>query len=190
MNVSLRTAGAEPFHRSFVVGPLLLVAVLGLLWGAWASRLLIELVQLTTGAIDSRLSDTLVGGLMPLLLAVLYFAVILTLVPRTGLTRREIFVSALFGTVLWEAARHIFGWMVGSDSAYTRLFGPLGGVVALLAWVYVSSAILVLTGQFAWAYSMERRGRGLLATAAPREAGLDGWIRPFHGDNSVNEDHP
>ena len=190
MNVALRTAGAEPFRRTFVVGPLLLIAVLGLLWGAWATRLLIEMIQLATGRVDSRLSDSLVGGVVPLVLAVLYFAVILAIVPRTGLTRREIVVSAVFGTVLWEGARHVFGWMVGSESAYTRLFGPLGGVVALLGWVYVSSAILVLTGQFAWAYSMERRGRGPLATAAPREAGLDGWIRPFHGDNSVNEDHP
>ena len=70
-----------------------------------------------------------------------------------------------------------------------QLFGPLGGVVALLGWIYLSSAILVLTGQFAWAFAMERRGRGALARHAPRQAGLDGWSEPFDQDNAVNEAH-
>jgi hypothetical protein len=29
------------------------------------------------------------------------------------------------------------------------VFGLLGGIMALLGWVYLSSVILVLTGQFA-----------------------------------------
>lgn len=98
-------------------------------------------------------------------------------------------MPALLGALLWEGARHVFGWLVGADNVYLRVFGPLGGVVALLGWVYLSSGILVLTGQFAWAHAMERRGRGQLAFDAPRQAGLDGWMHPFVGDNAVNEDH-
>ena len=59
--------------------------------------------------------------------------------------------------------------------------------MALLGWLYVSSIILILTGQFAWAYAMERRGRGELARRAPRRAGLGASSDPFDQDNAVNE---
>jgi uncharacterized BrkB/YihY/UPF0761 family membrane protein len=131
----------------------------------------------------------IVGSLAPLLLAVIHFAIILVIVPRARLAPIEIVVPAVVGAVLWELARNAFGWLVGTDSFYIRTFGPLGGVLALLGWIYLSSAILVLTGQFAWAFAMERRGRGALARRAPRQAGLDGWAEPFQQDNAVNEAH-
>jgi hypothetical protein len=59
--------------------------------------------------------------------------------------------------------------------------------VALLGWIYVSSVILVLTGQFAWAFAMERRGRGQLARRSPRQAGLERLTAPLEQDNAVNE---
>ena len=189
VNVALKAEGAEPFQRTFLVGPLLLVAVVGLLWGAWAFELLLDVIQLATGSATSLPARWLLGGLAPLVLATLYFAIILAVVPRVRLTRGEVLVPALFGALLWEATRHLFGWSIAGESVYARVFGPLGGVVALLAWVYLSSAILILTGQFAWAYAMERRGRGRLAGAAPRQAGLERLMRPFDGDNCVNEDH-
>jgi membrane protein len=188
INVTLRTEGTEPFYRPFLVGPLLVLAVFGLLWGSWAFRFALDLLQVATGYATSGLAELLIRGLLPLLLATSYFGIILAVVPRTQLSRAEVVVPAVLGATLWEAARHVFGWLMGSESAYLRVFGPLGGVVALLAWVYTSSAILVITGQLTWAYAMERRGRGRIAAAAPREAGLDGWIRPLHGDNAVNED--
>jgi membrane protein len=189
LNVVLRTEGTEPMHRTFLVGPLLLLAVVGLLWGTWAFKLWVELAQRSTGFGSSGLAELAISVVLPLVLAALYFAILLAVVPRVRLSAPEILLPAFLGATLWEAARHIFGWLIGADNAYLRIFGPLGGIVALLAWVYVSSAILVITGQFAWAYSMERRGRGRLAAEAPRRAGPEGWMQPFAGDNAVNEDH-
>jgi hypothetical protein len=57
----------------------------------------------------------------------------------------------------------------------------------LLGWIYLSSVILVLTGQLAWAFAMERRGRGHLARRLPRQAGLEGAAGPFELENAVNE---
>ena len=188
LNVTLRSGGSESLRRTFLVGPLLLVAVLGLLWGAWAFDLLVDLFELSTGGI-SRPVKLLVSRLAPLGMAIVYFAIILAVVPRAALTRREVFVPALFGAILWEGARHVFGWLVAAESGYTEEFGPLGGVVALLGWVYLSCSILILTGQFAWAYAMEGRARGAAACDDPRRAGLEGRIEPFEGDNAVNEDH-
>jgi membrane protein len=131
----------------------------------------------------------LLGNVAPFCLAIVHFTIILSIVPRARLTLTEIIVPSVVGATLWEAARNVFGWLIGTDSFYLQLFGPLGAVVALLGWIYLSSAILVLTGQFAWAFAMERRGRGHLARHAPRQAGLDQVSDPFEQDNAVNEAH-
>lgn len=188
LNVAFNAEGAEPVRRAFIVGPLLLLALLGLLWGTWALKLLAELAQRGGDVGVSRLVDVLVGGLAPLILAAIFLAIILAVAPRVRLTGREVLVPALIGAALWEAARHLFGALVGAQDLYVRVFGSLGGFLALLGWTYLNAAVLLLTGQFAWAYAMERRGRGRLASDAPRQAGPDGWSRPFEGDNVVNED--
>ena len=190
LNVTMNAEGREPLHRTAIVAPLLLVAVFGLLWGAWALRLAIDVVEVAAGTTDDSVFGYLLEGLVPLLLAAVYFSIILSVVPRVQLTRVEVLLPSALGALLWESSRRLFGWLVGSESSYLRLFGPLGGLVALLGWVYVSSAILVLIGQFAWAFSMERRGRGRLAAELPSEAGLSGRVPPHEADNMVNEAAP
>lgn len=187
LNVTMNAEGREPLHRTALVAPLLLVAVFGLLWGAWALRLAIDVVEVAAGTSDDSIFGYLLEGLVPLLLAAVYFSIILSVVPRVQLTRVEVLLPSALGALLWESARRLFGWLVGSDSSYLRLFGPFGGLLALLGWVYLSSAILVLIGQFAWAFAMERRGRGRLAAELPSEAGLSGRVPPHEADNMVNE---
>lgn len=188
VNVTLNESGREPIRRTVVMVPLLYVAVIGLLWGSWVFEVLGRIAE--SSVQDGVLPRPgLVRSAAPLVLAITHFVIILTVVPRSRLTLVEILLPAFVGGLLWELARNLFGSMVNTDSFYLRLFGPLGGVVALLAWIYLSSAILVITGQFAWAFAMERRGRGALARRAPRQAGLSGWAEPFSRDNAVNEAH-
>jgi membrane protein len=187
LNVTMNEVGSEPIQRTARLVPLLYVAVLGLIWGSWFFELLARLAESSMPASVIPKPGLILGGIAPLCLAVVHIAVILAIVPRTRLSPLEIVLPAGAGAVLWELARNLFGSLVGTDSFYLRLFGPLGGVVALLGWIYLSSAILVLTGQLAWAFAMERRGRGLLARRAPRQAGLDSVADPFEQDNAVNE---
>lgn len=187
LNAMLNESGGEPFRRTIRIVPLLYLAVLGLLWGSWLLELVVRLAE--TSSLQSMVSHPglILGSVAPLLLAVVHFWIILTVVPRARLTTLETVVPAVTGAVLWESSRNLFGWLVATDSFYLQVFGPLGGIVALLGWIYLSCVILVLTGQFAWAFAMERRGRGELARLAPREAGLQGLTDPFRQENAVNE---
>jgi membrane protein len=189
LNVTLNESGKEPIRRTVVLVPLMYLAVVGLLWSSWVFDLLGRLAE--DNVQDSLLPrpGLIIGSIAPIVLAVTHIVIILAILPRTRLALVEILLPGVIGGLLWELARNLFGSLVNTDSFYLRLFGPLGGVVALLAWIYLSSAILVMTGQFAWAFAMERRGRGDLARRAPRQAGLDGWAQPFERDNVVNEDH-
>ena len=189
LNVTMNEIGGETIQRTARLVPVMYLAVLGLLWGSWTFELLARMAE--SSILESVIPrpGLLLGNVAPLLLAMVHMTIILAIVPRTRLTAIEILVPAFVGAVLWELARNLFGWLVGTDSYYLQLFGPLGGVVALLGWIYLSSTILVLTGQFAWAFAMERRGRGALARRSPRQAGLDHWAEPFEQDNAVNEAH-
>ena len=177
----------QPIRRTVWIAPVLYVTIVGLLWGSWLLTLLARFVQEAAPGGPLPHADMLVRTVAPLLLAWVHLSIILRIVPRAKLRTIEILVPAAIGAVFWEGARHLFGWMIGTDSFYIHLFGSLGGVVALLGWIYLSSAILVLTGQIAWAFAMERRGRGDLARKSPREAGLDRSVDPFGRDNAVNE---
>jgi membrane protein len=187
LNVMFNQAGSEPIRRTVWIAPVLYVTIVGLLWGSWLLTLLARFVQEAAPGGPLPHADMLVRTVAPLLLAWVHLSIILRIVPRAKLRTIEILVPAAIGAVFWEGARHLFGWMIGTDSFYIHLFGSLGGVVALLGWIYLSSAILVLTGQIAWAFAMERRGRGDLARKSPREAGLDRSVDPFGRDNAVNE---
>ena len=187
LNVTLNEVGGEPIQRTVRIVPLLYLAVLGLLWGSWALELLGRLAEASIVQSMVPRPGLILGNIAPLVLAVVHFTIILALVPRAPLSFIEILVPATVGAMLWEAARNLFGWLVGTDSFYLELFGPLGGAVALLGWIFLSSVILVLTGQFAWAFAMERRGRGLLARRMPRQAGLERSAGAFELENAVNE---
>jgi membrane protein len=189
LNVTLNESGAEPLRRTARLAPLLYLAVVGLLWSSWSIEVLASLAEQSIIQSVVPRPGLLLGNVAPLCLAIVHFTIILSVVPRAHLAVVEVIVPSVIGALLWEGARNVFGWLIGTDSFYIQLFGPLGAVVALLGWIYLSSAILVLTGQFAWAFAMERRGRGHLARHAPRQAGLDGWSDPFHQDNAVNEAH-
>jgi membrane protein len=187
LNVTLNEVGGEPIQRTAKIVPLLYLAVLGLFWGSWTFELLARLAEANVDHGMVSHPGLWLGSIAPLVLAMVHVGIILTIVPRAPLTWIEIVVPAVIGGALWEAARNLFGWMVGTDSFYLQLFGPLGSVVALLGWIYLSSVILVLTGQLAWAFAMERRGRGHLARRLPRQAGLEGAAGPFDLENAVNE---
>ena len=187
LNAMLNEVGSEPIQRTIAIVPLLYLAVIGLLWGSWLLTLLTHYARATAPQDVGPMAGLLVGSVAPFILAWGHFTIILAIVPRARLTRTEILVPAALGALLWESGRHLFGWLIGTDSFYLHVFGSLGGVVALLGWIYLSSAILVLTGQFTWAFAMERRGRGRLAREAPREAGLSQSTDRFQRDNAVNE---
>ncbi|MCC7368550.1 MAG: YihY/virulence factor BrkB family protein [Chloroflexi bacterium] len=188
LNVTLNEIGGEPIRRTARIVPLLYLAVLGLLWGSWAFEVVGRVAEANAGDAVVPHPGLLLGRVTPLVLAIVHFSIILAIVPRAPLTLPEIVGPAAIGGMLWEAARNLFGWLVGTDSFYLQLFGPLGGAVALLGWIYLSSVILVLTGQIAWAYAMERRGRGHLARRLPRQAGLEERAQtPFEVENAVNE---
>jgi membrane protein len=81
------------------------------------------------------------------LIAVLIFTLVFKWIPHRKVFWREAFTGALVTTLLWEIGSYIFGKIVPSLD-YQRIYGKMGAVIALLAWVYTSNIILLFGANY------------------------------------------
>ena len=82
-----------------------------------------------------------------LLAAVLVFLVIYKLLPDRELNWLEALSGAIVSAVLWELGSYIFAKLVPLFD-YQRIYGRMGAIVALMAWVYVASLIVLFGAHF------------------------------------------
>jgi len=82
-----------------------------------------------------------------LLIAVLVFTLVFKWMPHRNVYWTEAFSGALVTTLMWEIGSFIFGRLVPFFD-YQRIYGKMGAVIALLAWVYTSNLILLFGANF------------------------------------------
>jgi membrane protein len=82
-----------------------------------------------------------------LLIAVLVFAMVFKWTPHCKVFWKEAFSGALVSTALWEIGSFIFVKLVPVFD-YQRIYGKMGAIIALLAWVYTSNLILIFGANF------------------------------------------
>jgi len=87
--------------------------------------------------------------LLPLLFTYWMFFLIYKIIPDRKISFRTALLTALFTSVLWETAKHLFGWYILYLSRFPVLYGSLSALVVFLFWLYYSSIILLLGGEVA-----------------------------------------
>ena len=89
--------------------------------------------------------------------------------PSTEHTFRDIWPGALMATAAFEAAKALFLWYTRTFPVHDTVYGPIGALVALLSWIYISAYILLLGALVTSRYSgtlsrkAEAAGRRVLA---------------------------
>lgn len=79
------------------------------------------------------------GGILTLIIAVLYYYT-----PNIRHERmRWVSTGAVFAIVAWGLATAAFGFYVSTIANYDRVYGWLGGALALLIWLYISNLAVV-----------------------------------------------
>ncbi len=84
---------------------------------------------------------------LSLLLAILVFFCIYKLMPDREVSWREAISGALVSSVLWEAGSYVFVRIFPALD-YERIYGQMGAIVALMAWIYTSSIIMLFGANF------------------------------------------
>ena len=94
-----------------------------------------------------------------LVCAALTFVVFLLLyrfVPNTQVRWRDVWRGALAAAICFEATKFFFLWFVGNFGRYNLIYGPIGALIALLMWTYVSAVIFLFCAKLTSVYARRR----------------------------------
>jgi membrane protein len=88
--------------------------------------------------------------LLPFVLSYCMFFLVIKIIPNTKVHVKCAIQAAFFTSLLWELAKHLFGWYVIHLAVYSTVYGPFSALVIFVFWVYYSSAILIVGAEFAY----------------------------------------
>lgn len=133
--------------------------ILGLSFLLMASLVLSSLLGALTGYIEQYL-DFLNLGLVSLINTGITFIVITTLfggiyafLPDAKIRFKNIFGGALFTALLFMGGKYLISFYL-MNNATASAYGAAGSIIALLAWVYYSAAILYFGAEFTKQYAV------------------------------------
>lgn len=92
------------------------------------------------------------------------FALLLKWLPQTTVAWSDVWLGALLTAVLWSILQFAIAYYI-AFSSFTD-YGPVGAMLALIAWVYLSAQILFMGGEFTVVYA-HRYGSRAAARPAP-----------------------
>lgn len=117
----------------------------------------------TANAIEVSLSIAFVTAI---------FAMIYKVMPRAGVAWRDVWVGAVFTSLLFLAGKFLIGLYIGR-SGISTVFGAAASLVVVLLWVYYSAQIFLFGAEFTWVYSHafgSRSGRAVAPDAKAQTA--------------------
>ncbi len=152
-------------QRPLLVGWLVDMTVLPVLGLLFITSLLLStvwrFVQALAGNIGPLEELTLFWELgaiaIPALLSFVGLLLLYLLLPNRSLRAADLWPGALTATVGLQVGTFGFAIYFENFATYDLVYGSLGGVIALLAWVFVSSLILLFGAEFAAEASRRRR---------------------------------
>ena len=160
LNVIFRAEEQRPLLLSWLVD-MTVLPVLGLLF---ITSLLLSTVWRFAQAVADDLGLEEVAPLwelgalaIPALLSFVGLLLLYLLLPNRSLHLLDLWPGALIAMLGFQIGTFVFAIYFENFGAYDLIYGSLGGVIALLAWVYVSSLILLFGAEVA-AEASRRRG--------------------------------
>jgi membrane protein len=95
--------------------------------------------------------------LLPFFLSYCMFVLVYRIIPNKKVHFTSALQAALFASLLWELTKHLFGWYIVHLATYSIFYGSLSTVIIFVLWVYYSSTILVVGGEFAYFLEEDRQ---------------------------------
>jgi membrane protein len=86
---------------------------------------------------------------LAVLLIVALCVALFKLLPNVQQRWPHVIIAAVVTTALWLLATLLFRVYVQNFGAYNKTYGTIGGVIALLSWMYYTMLVLLAGGEFA-----------------------------------------
>ena len=154
---------------------LLALAVVFLLLSMTASSVISVIAHLQAAGVVVGLGELefmwrLASALLPLAISFVTFLALYRIVPAAQIKLHHAAAGAVFAAAAWEVAKRGFAWYLEKFANFDRVYGPVGAIVVLMLWIYISVVIVLIGAELAWVYSLRarpRRGRDQLPRQSP-----------------------
>jgi membrane protein len=163
LNVVFRVEKSPGMLQGIGVDLLMILLVGSLLFVSMILSSAVTFLQGYQGRILVAIGPTIqwiLKYLLPFFLTYCMFVLIYKIIPNRRIHFSSALQAALFAGLLYELAKHLFAWYVVHLARYTIFYGSLSTLVIFVFWVYYSSTILVVGGEFAY-FLEENRQRSL-----------------------------
>jgi membrane protein len=160
LNIVFRVEKSRGMLRGIGVDLLMILLVGILLLVSMILSPVVTLLQGYQGRIPVAIGPTIqwiLKYLLPFFLTYCMFFLIYKIIPNKRVHFKSALQAALFTGLLWELAKHLFSWYIVHLAGYSIFYGSLSTLVIFVLWVYYSSTILVVGGEFAYFLEEDRQ---------------------------------
>jgi len=128
---------------------LLITLVFGEVIGNYIFGHIFNYLGLTYNNSDTLLKNIwdVIRHILPVFFAFIVFIIIYRYIPSYRMSLRAALPGAIFATIGWYVLSLGFAYYVNKYASYSLVYGSIGGVIALLIWLYWSSIIVLLGGE-------------------------------------------
>ena len=160
LNIVFRAKKSQGMIRGIIVDLLMIVLVGILLLVSMILSPVVIFLQGYHGWIPVAIGPTIqwiLKYLLPFFLTCSLLSLIYKIIPYNKVHIKSALQAALFTSLLWELAKHLFAWYVVHLARYSILYGSLSTLVIFVFWVYYSSTILIVGGELAYFLEEDRQ---------------------------------
>jgi membrane protein len=160
LNIVFRVEKSQGMLRGIGVDLLMILLAGILLLVSMILSPVVTFLQSYQGQIPVAIGPTIqwiLKYLLPFFLTCCMFFLIYKIIPNKRVHFTSALQAALFTGLLWELAKHLFAWYVVHLAGYSFFYGSLSTLVIFVLWVYYSSTILVVGGEFAYFLEEDRQ---------------------------------
>jgi membrane protein len=160
LNIVFRVEKSRGMLRGIGIDLLMILLAGSLLMVSMLLSSVVTFLQADQGRILVAIGPTIqwiLKYLLPFFLTSCIFVLIYKIIPNKRVHFTSALQAALFTSLLWELAKHLFGWYVVHLARYSIFYGSFSTSVILVLWVYYSSTILVAGGEFAYFLEEDRQ---------------------------------
>jgi membrane protein len=153
LNIVFRAEKSQGMLWGIAVDLLMILLVGILLLASMILSPLVIWLQGYQGRIPMAIGPTIqwiLKYLIPFFLTYCMLSLIYKIIPNKRVHIKSALQAALFASLFWELAKHLFAWYVVHLAGYSLFYGSLSTLVIFVLWVYYASTVLIVGGEFAY----------------------------------------
>nr|WP_312579511.1 YihY/virulence factor BrkB family protein [Sedimentibacter sp.] len=83
----------------------------------------------------------------PFVSMIMIFSLFYKFAPNYRLKFSDVIFGSIFTTLGWLCTSLVFSFYVNNFNSYSKIYGSIGGMIALFVWLYISSTIILVGGE-------------------------------------------